>query len=69
MRAVIQKVFGGPEVLELAEVPRPQPLATEILVRVHAVSVNPVEPFVRSGAFPLLGKPPVYPGVGHLRDG
>jgi NADPH:quinone reductase-like Zn-dependent oxidoreductase len=62
MRAVIQKAFGGPEVLELAEVPRPQPLATEVLVRVHAVSVNPVEPFVRSGAFPLLGRPPFILG-------
>jgi NADPH:quinone reductase-like Zn-dependent oxidoreductase len=62
MRAIIQKAFGGPEVLEVAEIPRPQPLPTEVLVRVRAVSVNPVEPFIRSGAFPLLGSPPFILG-------
>lgn len=62
MRAIIQKTFGGPEVLEAAEVPRPRPLPTEVLVRVHAVGVNPVEPFVRSGAFPLIGNPPFILG-------
>ncbi|MEW2521680.1 NADP-dependent oxidoreductase [Actinacidiphila alni] len=62
MRAVIQKTFGGPEVLEVAEVDRPRPLAGEVLVRVHASAVNPVDIAVRSGAFPLLGEPPF--GVG-----
>ncbi|MDX2291421.1 NADP-dependent oxidoreductase, partial [Streptomyces roseofulvus] len=36
MRAVIQKSFGGPEVLELAERDKPAPLGGEVLVRVHA---------------------------------
>jgi NADPH:quinone reductase-like Zn-dependent oxidoreductase len=58
MQAIVQNAFGGPEVLELVDVPRPKPLPTEVLVRVHATSVNPVELFVRSGAFPLLGDPP-----------
>jgi NADPH:quinone reductase-like Zn-dependent oxidoreductase len=62
MRAVLQQAFGGPEVLELAEVDRPVPLATEVLVRVKAVGVNPVEPIIRSGQFPLIGQPPFILG-------
>ncbi len=62
MHAVVQKAFGGPEVLEVAEVDRPVPLATEVLVRVEAVSVNPVEPLIRSGQFPLIGPPPFILG-------
>ncbi|MEV8565628.1 NADP-dependent oxidoreductase [Streptomyces sp. NPDC051322] len=62
MRAVIQNSFGGPEVLELVERERPQPLSGEVLIRVHASAVNPVDAAVRSGAFPLLGEPPF--GVG-----
>ncbi|MFF4381199.1 NADP-dependent oxidoreductase [Kitasatospora sp. NPDC001547] len=62
MRAVIQKSFGGPEVLEVVETERPAPLGGEVLVRVHASGVNPVDVAVRSGAYPLLGEPPY--GVG-----
>ncbi|MGW0962178.1 NADP-dependent oxidoreductase [Streptomyces gelaticus] len=62
MRAVFQKSFGGPEVLEVVETERPKPLPGEVLVKVHASAVNPVDVFVRSGAFPLLGEPPF--GVG-----
>lgn len=62
MRAVIQKAFGGPEVLEVVEVERPQLLSGEVLVRVRASAVNPADIAVRSGAFPLLGEPPF--GVG-----
>ncbi|MFJ3787681.1 NADP-dependent oxidoreductase [Kitasatospora sp. NPDC090091] len=62
MRAVIQKSFGGPEVLEVVETERPAPLGAEVLVRVHASGINPVDVAVRSGAYPLLGEPPY--GVG-----
>jgi NADPH:quinone reductase-like Zn-dependent oxidoreductase len=58
MRKVIQRGFGGPEVLELVEAERPAPRSGEVLIRVHAVSLNPVDSVVRSGAFPLLGEPP-----------
>lgn len=43
MRAVVQQQLGGPEVLTLAEVPRPEPGPTEVLVRVHAAGTNPVD--------------------------
>ncbi len=62
MHAVVQQAFGGPEVLEVAEIDRPVPLATEVLVRVKAVGVNPVEPLIRSGQFPLIGQPPFILG-------
>src|SRR5690242_20762190 len=62
MRAVVQQAFGGPEVLEVAEVDQPVPLGTEVLVRVQAVGVNPVEPLIRSGQFPLIGPPPFILG-------
>jgi NADPH:quinone reductase-like Zn-dependent oxidoreductase len=58
MRKVVQKAFGGPEVLEVVEAERPEPMATEVLIRVHATSVNPVDTIVRSGQFPMIGQPP-----------
>ncbi|MFD9689666.1 NADP-dependent oxidoreductase [Kitasatospora sp. NPDC059146] len=57
MRAIVQKEFGGPEVLRVAEVERPTLRSGEVLVRVKAAGVNPVDLAVRSGALPLLGEP------------
>ncbi|MCO1581457.1 NADP-dependent oxidoreductase [Crossiella sp. SN42] len=48
MRAVLVREPGGPEVLELTEVERPEPAATEVLVRVRAAGVNPVDWKVRA---------------------
>jgi hypothetical protein len=62
MHAIRQQVFGGPEVLELTEVKRPVPVPTEVLVRVRAAGVNPVEAVIRSAQFPLLGQPPFILG-------
>jgi NADPH:quinone reductase-like Zn-dependent oxidoreductase len=43
MRAVSQRVFGGPEVLEVVDLERPRPAACEALVRVAAAAaaINP----------------------------
>ncbi|MFJ3906432.1 NADP-dependent oxidoreductase [Streptomyces sp. NPDC090025] len=49
MRAVTLTAFGGPERLTVAEVPRPAPLATEVLVRVRAAGINPVDWKTRDG--------------------
>ena len=49
MRAVVQHGAGPAEVLAVEEVPRPVPLPTEVLVRVHAAGVNPVDWKVRAG--------------------
>ncbi|HJW12971.1 MAG TPA: NADP-dependent oxidoreductase [Albitalea sp.] len=62
MQAIVQHAFGGPQVLELAELPRPRPMAGEVLVRQRATSVNPVDLYVRSGVFALIGQPPLTLG-------
>src|SRR3954470_13152255 len=64
MRAVTQHTFGGPEVLRVAEVPKPVPLPTEVLVRVHAAGVNPVDWKTRAGQgmAGVLGEPPFILG-------
>ncbi|MGW1993699.1 NADP-dependent oxidoreductase [Embleya sp. NPDC001921] len=49
MRAMGIEGFGGPEVLTLMTVPRPVPLPTEILVRVHAAGINPLDRRTRAG--------------------
>lgn len=49
MRAVMIRKFGGPEVLELAEVPAPTPGEGEVVVRVRAASVNPIDWLIRDG--------------------
>ncbi|MFD9903794.1 NADP-dependent oxidoreductase [Streptomyces sp. NPDC059063] len=58
MRAITQQVLGGPEVLTLVDVPEPQALPTEVLVRVKAIGLNPLEARLRAGEFPLIGPPP-----------
>jgi NADPH:quinone reductase-like Zn-dependent oxidoreductase len=57
MRAVRQHEFGGPDVLRIEDVPLPEPIPTEIRVRVHATSVNPVDFKTRSGNGPLRDLP------------
>jgi NADPH:quinone reductase-like Zn-dependent oxidoreductase len=49
MKAVLIRKYGGPEVLEVADVPRPKPKDDEVVVRVSASSVNPVDWLVRDG--------------------
>ncbi len=51
MKAVRVSAFGGPEVLKLEDVPAPRPGSGEVLVRVKAVGVNPVDTYMRSGAY------------------
>jgi NADPH:quinone reductase-like Zn-dependent oxidoreductase len=48
MAAVVIREFGGPEVLQVGEVPRPSPGPGEILVRVHAAAINPVDTQARA---------------------
>ncbi|KAF6202386.1 hypothetical protein GE061_004785 [Apolygus lucorum] len=62
MKAVIINKHGGPEELHLAEVQRPSPAKSEVLVQVHAASVNPVDLFIREGAFSRLPPLPLILG-------
>ncbi|GAA4603015.1 NADP-dependent oxidoreductase [Actinoallomurus liliacearum] len=49
MRAVVVRSYGGPEALELAEVPVPEPGSGQVRVRVRAAAVNPVDVAARAG--------------------
>ena len=49
MKAIRIHNYGGPEVLHYEDAPRPQPQAGEVLVRVHAAGVNPIDWKVREG--------------------
>lgn len=51
MKAVRIRSFGGPEVLELAEIEKPTAKEDEVLIKVRAASVNPVDYKIRSGAY------------------
>lgn len=51
MKAQILKSFGGPESFELCEMPKPVPQAGQVLVRVHATSINPLDFQVRRGDY------------------
>src|SRR5438105_14365669 len=57
MKAVVLHHSGGPEVLKYEDAPRPQPKEDEVLIRVMAAAVNPVDVFIREGRsnqFPLI---------------
>ena len=62
MRAVIQTSVGGPDVLFVAEQPDPSPKPGEVLIRVKAAGINPVDGAVRGGFYQLLGQPPFILG-------
>jgi NADPH:quinone reductase-like Zn-dependent oxidoreductase len=52
MKAVCIEAFGGPEALEIREIQQPEPRDNEVLIRVRAASVNPVDYKIRSGHYP-----------------
>jgi NADPH2:quinone reductase len=62
MKAIRVHEFGGPEVLQLEEVPTPQAGPGQVLVRMHATGVNPVETYIRAGKYARLPALPYTPG-------
>src|SRR5215471_15653288 len=62
MKVIRVHEFGGPEVLRLEEVPTPRPAAGQVLVRVHAVGVNPYDTYMRNGAYTIKPPLPYTPG-------
>jgi NADPH:quinone reductase-like Zn-dependent oxidoreductase len=56
MKAIVIHEYGGPEVLKYEDVPRPEPKHDQLLVRVTAAGVNPVDGMIRSGMFAKHGK-------------
>ena len=62
MKAIQVHEFGGPEVLKLEEIPTPQPAAGQVLVRIHAVGVNPYDTYMRNGTYAVKPPLPYTPG-------
>lgn len=62
MQAIVVSEFGSPEVMKLEAVEKPQPAGTQVLVKVEAIGVNPIETYIRSGAYAAKPALPYTPG-------
>ncbi len=62
MKTIVVHEFGGPEVLRLDDVPDPVAGPGEVVVRVRAAGVNPVDTYIRSGGYGRMAVPPYTPG-------
>jgi NADPH:quinone reductase len=56
MKAIGLMEFGGPEVLQVVDLPEPQPGPGEVRISVHAVAVNPTEAHRRLAAGGIRGR-------------
>ncbi|MFO1037086.1 MAG: NADP-dependent oxidoreductase [Geminicoccaceae bacterium] len=65
MMAIRLHQFGGPDVLRYEEVPRPEPAPGEVLVRVHAIGINPPDWYLRDGykSVPDFEPPVTLPAI------
>lgn len=63
MRAIQLNRFGGPDVLEIVEMPKPLPQAGEVLIRVHAAGVNFFEVLMRGDRYAVTPQLPMVLGV------
>ena len=62
MKAIVVHRFGPPEVMKIEEVPDPTPGPGEVVVRVRAVGVNPVDTYIRNGGYGTSVTLPYTPG-------
>src|SRR6266513_786118 len=62
MKAIRVREFGGPEVMKLEDVPDPKPGSSQVLVRIRAAGVNPVDAYMRAGTYPRKPPLPYTPG-------
>lgn len=62
MKAIVVREFGEPDVMLLEDVPTPQPTGTQVLVRIEAAGVNPVDTYLRNGNHAHAPKLPYTPG-------
>jgi alcohol dehydrogenase len=65
MRAFVLTKYGGPEAAELHDVPQPHPGKGEVLVRVHAAGLNPVDFKIREGKLRIVQRYPLPAVMGN----
>jgi len=63
MRAIVVRSFGPPEVMKLEDLPDPSPGPGQVLIRVRAAGVNPVDAYIRSGTYARKPTLPYTPGA------
>jgi NADPH2:quinone reductase len=63
MKAIRVHKFGGPEVMQIEEVPTPKPAPGQALVKIHAAGVNPADTYARTGNYAILPQLPYTPGT------
>ena len=63
MKAIRVHEFGGPAVMRLEEVPALTPGPGQVVVRIHAAGVNPVDTYLRAGTYPRKPSLPFTPGI------
>jgi NADPH2:quinone reductase len=63
MKAIRVEKFGGPEVMVLEEMAEPKPTGAQVVVRIRAAGVNPVETYIRAGVYARKPALPYTPGT------
>jgi NADPH2:quinone reductase len=62
MKAIVVREFGAPDVMKFEDVADPAPGPGQVLIRVHACGVNPVETYIRAGTYARKPNLPYTPG-------
>src|SRR4051812_33716820 len=62
MKAIIVRQYGEPSVMKVEEVPTPEPSGTQVLVKIIAAGVNPVDTYLRTGKHAHAPRLPYTPG-------
>lgn len=62
MKAIVVREFGEPEVMKVEDIPTPEPSGSQVLVRIEAAGVNPVDTYLRTGIHAHAPKLPYTPG-------
>jgi NADPH2:quinone reductase len=61
MKAIVVREYGEPEVMKLEDVPTPEPGDGQVLVKVEAAGVNPVDTYLRTGIHAHAPELPTHP--------